>query len=522
MATNYTTNTASLKTSIADIHKLDAKIIDAKKIKLNGINIEDLLSSGVIIEDGREVKSKYDIWEHAAVENEDGSVTVKNLYIPDASGWIDDFADDMNYEGEWSFTMFRSKTRNVIDNNVYITDVEELNLDDLGNPDASFDTSKIVNGTKLFARVSPGGVGGGDEDMRPLPKMIFKSNLDNLKVAEEMFRTHQNDGQQEGHLEFISDLHNLVDGSFMFCNTVLEKFETKDGKSINLDNLENGSNMFCSSEVGSYFGSINLPKLKNGYRMFGKNGLTNFYNKITTIENWTGNLDSLENGEGMFRCSDGYDGFKIENFYSNLPKLKNGSSMSPCVFKFRGSLPSLINGYDMFKSRPEGGDAYKTQLDALSIVHIVDSLPDRTGLENIDSYDGEGYIDIGIGCSDSEEDKQLYAEEGDWNSFQEIIDEFDAKNWVVRFSFNGRPTTTYGMRNIEPVQETPMWCKLEEVIMPSDKNLARRTRYAYTSQDGTKFYNIHSYHVSNRENENYIQFNSLEDAITHWNLKEKE
>jgi hypothetical protein len=332
--------------------------------------------------------------------------------------------------------------------------------------------------------------------------MIFKSNLDNLKVAYEMFITHQFDCMQEGHLEFISDLHNLVDGSYMFYNTVLEKFETKDGKSINLDNLENGDCMFCSSDACSYFGSINLPKLKNGFRMFCRDGLTSFASKITTIENWTGNLDSLENGESMFGAGH-YDGFKIENFYSNLPKLKNGNYMSPCVFKFRGSLPSLINGHDMFKSRPEGGDAYKTQLDSLSIVYIINSLPDRTGLENIDGSIGEGCIDIGIGCSDTEEDKQLYAEEGGWNSFQEILDEFEAKNWVVRFSFNGRPTTTYGMRNVEPVQETSIWCKLEEVIIPSDKKLARRTRYAYTSQDGTKFYNIHTYHVSNRENENY-------------------
>ena len=73
---------------------MDAKSIDAKTIKLNGINIENLLSSGgssnIIIEDGRAIKTKYDIWEHAAVENEDGSVTVKNLYVPDASGWNDE------------------------------------------------------------------------------------------------------------------------------------------------------------------------------------------------------------------------------------------------------------------------------------------------------------------------------------------------------------------------------------------------------------------------------------------------
>ena len=83
----------NLSSTYADVRKLDAKSIDAKTIKLNGTNIEDLLSSGgsnIIIEDGREIKTKYDIWEHAAVENEDGSVTVKNLYVPDTSGWNDE------------------------------------------------------------------------------------------------------------------------------------------------------------------------------------------------------------------------------------------------------------------------------------------------------------------------------------------------------------------------------------------------------------------------------------------------
>lgn len=262
--------------------------------------------------------------------------------------------------------------------------------------------------------------------------------------------------------------------------------------------------MFDNTDGINYFTKIDMPSLKTARYMFYPT-----YYLECHLENWCGNLDSLEDGTEMFF----YRGCIPDNFYSNLPKLKNGSNMNPARFKFRGTLQSLENGRSMF---------HQGSLDSVSVLCIVSSIPDRTGLTNDDGYYGQGYIDIGVGCSDTEEDKQLYAEEGGWNSFQEILDEFDAKNWVVRFLFNGRPTTTYGMRNIKPVQETPIWCKLEEVIIPSDKKLARRTRYDYTSQDGTKFYNIHSYHVSNRENENYTQFNSLEDAITHWNLKEKE
>jgi hypothetical protein len=308
-------------------------------------------------------------------------------------------------------------------------------------------------------------------------------------------------------LDFTSDLPNLIDGSYMFAGVgrLINFRRNEEGNPVRLDKLENGDYMFENTDGINYFTKIDMPSLKTARYMFYPT-----YYLECHLENWCGNLDSLEDGTEMFH----YRGCIPDNFYSNLPKLKNGYDMNPARFKFRGTLQSLENGCSMF---------HQGSLDSVSVLCIVSSIPDRTGLTNVDGYyDARGYIDIGVGCSDTEEDKQLYAEEGGWNSFQEILDEFEAKNWVVRFLFNGRPTTTYGMRNVEPVQETSIWCKLEEVIIPSDKKLARRTRYAYTSQDGTKFYNIHSYHVSNRENENYIQFNSLEDAIAHWNVFPKE
>lgn len=142
---------ANLSSTYSDVRKLSAKVIDAKKIKLNGTNIEDLLSSagsGVIIEDGREVKTKYDIWEHAAVENADGSVTVKNLYVPDASGWIDDFGYIVENDN--------SLPRNVIDNKVYLGTTEDYGdwrgtRPELTELWANFDTSEIVNGERLFS-----------------------------------------------------------------------------------------------------------------------------------------------------------------------------------------------------------------------------------------------------------------------------------------------------------------------------------------------------------------------------------
>jgi hypothetical protein len=170
MATNYTTNTAALKATRADVQKLDAKSIDAKTIKLNGINIENLLSSGggsnIIIEDGREVKTKYDIWEHAAVENEDGSITVKNLYVPDASGWTDEFGVDFNIgTGSSWFISTNSSVISCVDGKMYAKEDGDVSLSNLGTFVANIDTSKIVNGSNLFMQQVEGSMigGGGDE-----------------------------------------------------------------------------------------------------------------------------------------------------------------------------------------------------------------------------------------------------------------------------------------------------------------------------------------------------------------------
>lgn len=161
MSEKYTTKTASLKATRADVQKLDAKSIDAKNIKLNGTNIEDLIqNSSVNIEDGREVKTQYDIWEHAAVENEDGSVTVKNLYIPDASGWNDENVQE-------------NDCVSVIDNKVYIVRAthasfsNDFSKDNLPTEEYFYcncDTSKIIDGTSLFSTSDSvmGGVGGDE------------------------------------------------------------------------------------------------------------------------------------------------------------------------------------------------------------------------------------------------------------------------------------------------------------------------------------------------------------------------
>ena len=57
--------------------------------------------------------------------------------------------------------------------------------------------------------------------------------------------------------------------------------------------------------------------------------------------------------------------------------------------------------------------------------------------------------------------------------------------------------------------------------MPTDKN-ERKPYYAYTSADGSKFYNIRYFHSTNGSTEGYDVFSSLEDAASSWNVFLKE
>jgi hypothetical protein len=41
----------------------------------------------------------------------------------------------------------------------------------------------------------------------------------------------------------------------------------------------------------------------------------------------------------------------------------------------------------------------------------------------------------------------------------------------------------------------------------------------YTSEDDSKFYNLNWFHETTGSTDGYTQFNSLEEAITHFNIK---
>jgi hypothetical protein len=157
---------------------------------------------------------------------------------------------------------------------------------------------------------------------------------------------------------------------------------------------------------------------------------------------------------------------------------------------------------------------YGCKLDAQSVANIVHTLPTN---ETNDPETNNRIGFIGIGCDDTEEDQLLFAQECDCETWQELLDDFSAKNQIVEMQCKGRPTTTYGMRRGKTL---PIYAKLEEVIMPTDEK-EHKPHYDYTSIDGSKFYNIHYFHSTNGSTEGYDVFSSLEEAISTYNVTPK-
>ena len=278
---------------------------------------------------------------------------------------------------------------------------------------------------------------------------------------------------------FSSDLPSLTDGAWMFSSCDDLTSFTSD-----LSSLTNGTNMFnYCSELKSF--SSNLSSLTDGTLMFIN------CSKLTTF---TSDLPSLTNGGAMFgNC------FNLASFSSDLSNLTNGNTMfRSCsnLTSFSSGLSSLTDGTNMFSS---------CKLDAQSVANIIHFIPQRDAKPTSTTDDGN--ILIGIGIINTDAAKQAFAEECYCNNWDELNQEFDDKNWAVQWQFNGE-AATYDLRSPRP--STVVYAKLEEVFVPTDEEIAeakvKRERieiphYQYTSQDGTKFYNIYWYHDSNSSNE---------------------
>jgi hypothetical protein len=321
---------------------------------------------------------------------------------------------------------------------------------------------------------------------------------------------------------FTTDLKSLTNGNNMFyyCEK-LSEFNS------DLSSLTNGNGMFSTCEALTKF-TTDLKSLTNANSMFQycKN-LSEFNSDLSSLETCSHmflmchslktvecDLHSLKSGYQILA----YSG--VESFTSDLSSLTNGNGMflgCENLTTFNAPLSSLDNGREMF---------HYSKLSSESVSTILHHIPQRDTKPTSSNNDGSGSIMLGIGISNSDEEKQAFAEKCFCDSWQDLLDEFDAKNWLAQFQFNGE-ATTYSLR--KPF--TVVYTKLEEVFMPTEEEiqLAKENNesiviphYEYVSQDGDNYYNIHWYNESNSNNEGYDCFESLEMATLSYGVLPKE
>lgn len=526
-----------LSATYADVRRLDAKKVSIKtlaasSINLAGKNILEYLSGATIAvkhtNDTRETITENDLWGQW-VESKDGETIIHDGFI----------------EKTWSNSTSWNKNITKVENNkAYINDAFFANIqtDMLENGDALFGTSNLSSfnvsalpnlksANNMFYATKLASYSTSIPELKSGIRMFF--NCSSLQTIRCEFPSLENGNNMFEGCSALStfvteSLPRLKDATYMFYATKLASFTTAmpeletaeymfyGGSSLisftgSMPSLKNARNMFCDCYNLTSF-SCPVPALKNGQRMFGNCLVLETINSdftsledgfemfayCTSLAEFDNALPMLMSGKQMFiGCSD------LKSFTSDLNNLTDGSHMfkgCSSLTNFVGSLLSLEDGTNMFS---------ECKLSPLSVIYILDSLPNRESLSN---------ITIGINVqragdvSFEERGRQLeaFAKDMDFDNWEEVEQAFRDKNWEVAWEHNGIDPYAPAMISEDPAQ---IFVKLVEV--------AESERAEYCSEDGTKFYNLVWGHATTHP-ENYNMFSSLEEAVEFYHLIPRE
>lgn len=393
----YTTSTAALKATIADI-----RLLNAKKININGKSI-----IGEISDLRGNNATPYDVWPNGVQDDGKGNIVVYPMGYNKIS--LDDITDEQ-YEKICS-------SAKIIDNVCYDNDDNIIcyfetssikntmgeRISFLRNTtiDFSSDLSSLENGSDLFVNWTPRDTNGNLKDKN----FVF----DSLKICYNTFNnSHFNS------LKIYAPILN--DGSGMFKNMSAEKvFE------LNVPELESSSVMFEFVSCEDFFGKMN--NIKNAENTFNACNIKNFKPdlsgltsmdymfKMCEIENFNADISNATSAVQAF------ENCVITNFNSNLDKLENGNGMfmDSVLENFNSLLPSLKSGLDMF-------NCY--EMSAASFNNILHGLPVFEGEPNMET--GEGYITITGFAPTDENAKLMYCD-----TWAEVEEEFAKKGWTL-------------------------------------------------------------------------------------------
>lgn len=243
-----------------------------------------------------------------------------------------------------------------------------------------------------------------------------------------------------------------------------------------LRSLTNGNGMFYYCENMETF-NADISSLEESKQMFYR---------TLMLKTFSTSLPSLKNGESMFEDSG------IRTFNSDLSSLTNGNKMfyyCEELTSFTSNLSSLTNGDWMFT---------RCKLNSQSVKNIIDTI----------NTVSSGNLRMDIGCNDTAEDADIFAQEIGYADMTSLLSSLQSKGWTVLSQYTGRPSSTYTLRR--PSENTlPIFAKLIET----------EDKVEYTSHDETKKYILDFFHRSTGSTDGYTQFNSLEEAEQHFNIK---
>lgn len=299
--TLYTTKTAALKATKADISS-----INAKHIKANGKNV---LTDAKHASDIREEITENDVWSDW-IETKNGEIILHDE--------IENFINEVTYATEFEEDyLWNSSVTSVKDNKAYIGEEFYANIQ----------TNKIKTGGYH--------VNGDIRNGIPLRRYGLFRNSSNLT-------------------NFTSGLNSLIDGYFTFYNCKnLTSFRG------NLESLMDGTEMFSGCK-SLYDIETNFPSLKKATSMFYgceslksfKFDLINLESGYSTFKNckklyqFTSDLKHMNNSNYMFSgCS------LLENFNAELSSVRESSYMFENCEKlqhFKNNLSNLISSNNMF------------------------------------------------------------------------------------------------------------------------------------------------------------------------------
>ena len=431
----YTEGYHTLTLTIQESAKEKFQEITGQTIELG--NFYDISYKGwrinIFIKDNRLTQTPYDIYKNVVILKDDGYISIKNLYIPNASAW-----------------------------NEEIYKQYKLNI-------TSVNSDKAYNGDAFICNIQSKYIENGDNLFLNNKKLVsFEGNLNALSSANYMFKNCY------ALTSFENDLSNLISAKDMFLNC--ENLSIFNG---DISKLSDGTNMF----IGCTLNSTSIEHILNSIPTYTEGthnlGLTlktieeaAVFNQITganveigniynvSYKGWTittyilkddreiptkydiwENVISVNKETGTVEFVDLYipdasawkteiyDNFKLRiskvednrayngsNFVCNIlsEKIVNGDNLFNGVSSltsFTDDLSSLSSGVNMFN---------ECSLDSISVETILSTIPTYT--------DGEHILTMRIDKDAAEKFKEIT---GATNISEELLS-ISFKGWTIQ------------------------------------------------------------------------------------------